>query len=147
MADSSATVRWPSLRARLRKMISGTRREVGTVMLAPHPPAGTLSVRVAYEHAGKRKIASHTAKYTRGLLTGALVRTERAPQSADDVAQVASDLPGVTAVELTADAITAHNTFDQPERVEPAQFDGASLDGDRLKVALPAKSIVVLRLH
>lgn len=48
---------------------------------------------------------------------------------------------------LTAGAITAHNTFDQPEVVKPVAFDGASLAGDTLKVELPARSIVVLRLH
>ncbi|MFD1068359.1 alpha-N-arabinofuranosidase [Luteimonas composti] len=71
------------------------------------------------------------------------------PNRAADVSASLSGVQAgtVTGRVLTADAITAHNTFDQPERVEPAQFDGASLDGDRLKVALPAKSIVVLRLH
>lgn len=48
---------------------------------------------------------------------------------------------------LTADAITAHNTFDRPEVVKPAAFNGASLNGNTLKVELPAKSVVVLRLE
>ena len=33
---------------------------------------------------------------------------------------------------LTADAITAHNTFDRPEVVKPAAFNGASLNGNTL---------------
>jgi alpha-N-arabinofuranosidase len=48
---------------------------------------------------------------------------------------------------LTADAITAHNTFEQPEVVKPAAFNGASLSANTLKVQLPAKSIVVLQLQ
>ena len=48
---------------------------------------------------------------------------------------------------LTADAITAHNTFEQPAQVRPTAFDGASLSGDTLKVELPAKSVVVLQLR
>ncbi len=48
---------------------------------------------------------------------------------------------------LTGDAITAHNTFDRPDRVKPVDFDGASVEGDTLKVALPARSVVVLRLQ
>ena len=48
---------------------------------------------------------------------------------------------------LTGDAITAHNTFDRPDRVKPDDFDGASVEGDTLKVALPARSVVVLRLQ
>ncbi len=48
---------------------------------------------------------------------------------------------------LTADTITAHNTFEQPETVKPVAFNGASLSGNSLKVELPAKSIVVLQLR
>lgn len=48
---------------------------------------------------------------------------------------------------LTADTITAHNTFAQPDRVKPVDFTGARLSGGTLKVELPAKSIVVLQLR
>lgn len=47
---------------------------------------------------------------------------------------------------LTADTITAHNTFDQPEAVQPVPFDQAKFNGDALTVNLPAKSVVVLEL-
>jgi alpha-N-arabinofuranosidase len=48
---------------------------------------------------------------------------------------------------LTAEAINAHNTFDQPEMVKPAAFDGATLDGGILLLDLPAKSVVVLEVQ
>jgi len=48
---------------------------------------------------------------------------------------------------LTADAMNAHNTFEQPNAVAPTAFDGARLDGDRLTITLPPKSIVVLELE
>jgi cytoplasmic iron level regulating protein YaaA (DUF328/UPF0246 family) len=70
------------------------------------PPPGALAVRVAYEQGGKRKIASHTAKYTRGLLTGALVRAPKAPESAEALAELAAELPTVAAVELGESSIT-----------------------------------------
>ncbi len=47
---------------------------------------------------------------------------------------------------LTAPAFTSHNTFESPHVVEPAKFDGATLSGEKLTVALPAKSVVVLEL-
>jgi alpha-N-arabinofuranosidase len=47
---------------------------------------------------------------------------------------------------LAADALDAHNTFDRPDRVEPAAFRGASIDEGRLKVEVPAASVVVLRI-
>jgi alpha-N-arabinofuranosidase len=54
---------------------------------------------------------------------------------------------GVTGRVLTAAAMTAHNTFDQPTAVQPAEFRGARLSGGALTVELPAKSIVVLELR
>jgi alpha-N-arabinofuranosidase len=45
---------------------------------------------------------------------------------------------------LTADAMTAHNTFDNPEAISTAAFDDFKLKGDTLKVTLPSKSVVVL---
>jgi len=47
---------------------------------------------------------------------------------------------------LTADAIDAHNTFDQPEAVCPAPFAGARLRPGGLSIQLPARSVVVLEV-
>ncbi len=48
---------------------------------------------------------------------------------------------------LTADAMTAHNTFDNPHEVEPAAFDAFGLRSDVLTVTLPSKSVVVLEVE
>ena len=48
---------------------------------------------------------------------------------------------------LTADGITAHNTFDAPDAVTPKPFEGATLKGDRLEVSVPGKSVVVLQMR
>ena len=48
---------------------------------------------------------------------------------------------------LTADAMDAHNTFENPEAIHPVVFNGAKLDGNKLSVTLPAKSVVVLTLQ
>jgi alpha-N-arabinofuranosidase len=53
----------------------------------------------------------------------------------------------VTGRVLTAPAMNAHNTFEAPNAVQPAAFDGAAIKGDRLEVKLPAKSVVVLALN
>jgi alpha-L-arabinofuranosidase len=47
---------------------------------------------------------------------------------------------------LTAAQMDAHNTFEAPAAVQPAAFTGASLEGDTLKLKLPAKAVVVLAL-
>jgi alpha-N-arabinofuranosidase len=42
---------------------------------------------------------------------------------------------------------TAHNTFDNPDRVKPAEFNGASIaDDGSLEITLPAASVVALHL-
>jgi len=48
---------------------------------------------------------------------------------------------------LTGPAMDAHNTFDDPDAVKPAPFTGAKMSSKRLIVALPAKSVVLLRLQ
>lgn len=48
---------------------------------------------------------------------------------------------------LTAEAMQAHNTFEQPDAVKPCSFDGAKIEGERLSVNLPSKSVVVLSLR
>jgi alpha-L-arabinofuranosidase len=48
---------------------------------------------------------------------------------------------------LTGPELNAHNTFDHPDAVKPASFDGAKLTGETLTADLPSKSVVVLELH
>jgi alpha-N-arabinofuranosidase len=64
---------------------------------------------------------------------------------------VTCKLAGVTSTSvtgrvLTAPAIDSHNTFDKPDTVKPATFDGAKIAGDTLTVTLPSKSVVMLEL-
>jgi alpha-N-arabinofuranosidase len=47
---------------------------------------------------------------------------------------------------LTAEAISAHNTFDHPEVVKPAKFEGMTLTDNTLLLDIPAKSVVVLEI-
>jgi alpha-N-arabinofuranosidase len=54
---------------------------------------------------------------------------------------------GISGRVLTAAAIQAHNTFESPEAVKPAQFQGSKLTADGLTATLPAKSVVVLELE
>jgi len=47
---------------------------------------------------------------------------------------------------LTAETITAHNTFDQPEGVKPADFTDVKIQDSQLSIQVPARSVVVLEL-
>jgi alpha-N-arabinofuranosidase len=68
-----------------------------------------------------------------------------------NAAEVACKLIGIEAEKvsgrvLTANDMTAHNTFGSPETVKPAAFNDFSLSNDMLTVKLPAKSVVVLEI-
>lgn len=52
----------------------------------------------------------------------------------------------VSGTVLTASALNAHNTFEQPEAVKPGAFNGATLKDGVLQVSLPPKSVVVLEV-
>lgn len=45
---------------------------------------------------------------------------------------------------LTAETMTAHNTFYQPEAIHPVAFDNVTFHDEALTIHLPAKSIVAL---
>jgi alpha-N-arabinofuranosidase len=53
----------------------------------------------------------------------------------------------VTGQALTADAMTAHNTFDKPDQVKPAPFNDFAAQGNTLTVTLPSKSVVMLEIE
>jgi alpha-N-arabinofuranosidase len=47
---------------------------------------------------------------------------------------------------VTAEDMTAHNTFDKPDAVAVENFSGASISGGRLAVTLPPMSVVTVEL-
>jgi alpha-N-arabinofuranosidase len=52
----------------------------------------------------------------------------------------------VTGRILTSTKVQDYNTFENPNKIQPAEFKGAVLKGDDLKVTLPPVSVVVLEL-
>jgi alpha-L-arabinofuranosidase len=54
---------------------------------------------------------------------------------------------GITGRLLTAPAMNTVNTFDRPDAIKPVQFSGAKIQGDRIALSLPSKSIAVLAIQ
>jgi alpha-L-arabinofuranosidase len=48
---------------------------------------------------------------------------------------------------LTAEAVNSHNTFEKPAVVEPKTFTGFKLEGDRVQIAVPARSVLALEIE
>jgi alpha-N-arabinofuranosidase len=67
-------------------------------------------------------------------------------------AEIACELQGakprtVTGRILTAPTMQAHNTFDQPDNIKPADFSDCKLIASGFTVTLPSKSVVALELE
>jgi alpha-N-arabinofuranosidase len=67
-------------------------------------------------------------------------------------AQLAIHIAGLSAAHvsgrlLSAAAMDAHNSFDQPDVVNPVPFTDARFAQGILRLNLPARSVVVLELH
>jgi alpha-N-arabinofuranosidase len=86
------------------------------------------------------------ARDTRGTIHLALVNADphrRATVSVSLAGATASDADGRV---LTAAAMDAHNTFDRPEAVSPAPFEGGH-EGEALRFDLPPKAVAVVALR
>jgi alpha-N-arabinofuranosidase len=99
---------------------------------------------------GPEKIPMLSASATRAA-DGSAVHLSLVNLSPSQPATLSVTLTGLAARSaagriLTASAMNAHNTFDAPSAVQPAEFGGAAFKGDTLEVKLPAKSVVVLTL-
>jgi alpha-N-arabinofuranosidase len=57
-----------------------------------------------------------------------------------------AEATAVTGRVLTAESMNAFNTFESPDTVTPIPFDGATLNGNNLKITLPAMSVTALTL-
>ena len=64
---------------------------------------------------------------------------------------ISMDLNGLQANSVTgrilvSEKLQDHNTFQQPEKIKPAAFNGAKISGGQLSLTLPPGSVVVLEL-
>jgi len=91
-------------------------------------------------------ISASAARAKDGKVYVALVNTN--PREATDVTlDVAGQAAGtVRGQVLTADAMDAHNTFQNPQAIKPAPFS-ASASGGKLTVKVPAKAVMVLAVE
>jgi alpha-L-arabinofuranosidase len=112
---------------------------------ASHVPAVVQGV-PAYRHAGQSipKISATAARGSDGKLYLGLVNTH--PREGELVRVDGSTvITSASGRMLTGASIDAHNTFTEPNRVQPTPIELAGSNG-KLEISLPPRSIVVLRL-
>ena len=94
-----------------------------------------------------KAISASASKDKNGVVHVSLVNID-----ANNEQQVVIDLGNLGAKSvsgriLRSDKIQDHNTFENPEKVKPTAFDGATINGNVLKAKLPPFSVVVLTLQ
>lgn len=92
-------------------------------------------------------VSGSAVKATDGTVHVALSNVDPEQPNTVTIALDGLNAASVTGTILTAPAINSHNTFDNPDVVKPASFTNARIDGGKLVVTLPAKSLVVLKLQ
>jgi alpha-L-arabinofuranosidase len=120
-------------------------------MFNPHHDALLLPIELdegTYTFEGETMPAvSASASQKDGRITITLVNMDHRQARTVQTEVQGARVSGVSGRVLTHNALNAHNTFDRPNEVRPAAFNGARLSGNNLRVELPAKSVVVLELR
>ncbi|KLE35953.1 alpha-N-arabinofuranosidase [Aurantiacibacter luteus] len=93
------------------------------------------------------EVSASSVRGTDGVLRIGLTNVN--PHDAEEVTIELDGATGsaVTGRMVTAAAMDAHNTFDQPNNVTVQTFTGARIDGDTIRLSLPAKSVVMLEVR
>lgn len=116
-----------------------------------HQDAVLLPVKVTSENYEFNKklltaVSASASKNNKGVVHISLVNID-----AHKSKQVNIELNGIAATKvsgriLQSEKLQDHNTFDQPEKINPGAFNNAKMDAKNLVVTLPPFSVVVLEL-
>lgn len=99
---------------------------------------------------GEKKIQAVSASASKnkdGIIHISLVNMD--PHNAQEMK---IDLAGLSATSVTGRILQSgklqdHNSFENPDKIKPAVFNGATINGNNLSVKLPPFSVVVLELE
>ena len=121
-------------------------------MYKVHQDAARLPIEVtcADYTVGRASLPTISASASRGqdgVVHLSLVNIDARQARAVSVTLNGSSVTEISGRILTSGDIHDHNTFENPERVQPVAYDQAQLDGNTLTVPLPPFSVVVLALR
>lgn len=110
----------------------------------------TYSTLANYEHLDQKlpQVSISASKNEEGFIHLSICNLDHASE-----ADIQIELRGlavdfeISGVTLSADHMTSHNTFDQPEQVKPTHFSNFKVDGSMLHIKVGSASITVLSIH
>lgn len=89
---------------------------------------------------------TYTASQKNGQLTISITNYDLTDEKTVDFTAANAYNQIESATILTAEEMDAHNTFENPDVVKEAKFEGATLVDGKLLLELPAKSVVTITL-
>lgn len=98
---------------------------------------------------GKEKlkaVSASASKDKNGLTHISLTNIDASKEQEVSINIEGTNLSNVTGRILASDKLQNYNSFENPDKIKPAAFSGASINGSKLKVKLPPFSVVVLEL-
>ncbi len=101
-----------------------------------------------YEYNGEsiQAITASASKNDEGIIHITISNLDPTTERRIETVLHGADVSTVSGRILTADEMTAHNTFDEPDVVTPASFDGAEIRDGKLLIDLPPMALVVLEI-
>jgi alpha-N-arabinofuranosidase len=101
-----------------------------------------------YEYDGNTlpMISTSASKTSEGTIHVSIVNIDPHNSSDMNLDVRGFDVNTVSGRILTADRISSHNTFENPDQVRPVEFKDISLRKGKIEAGIPAKSIVVLEI-
>jgi alpha-L-arabinofuranosidase len=109
-------------------------------------PVSVTSKDYSFEGKNVKAVSASASKDKTGAVHISLVNIDA--HNSQELTIALGDLSAktVTGRILRSDKLQDHNTFDNPTRVKPQSFSGATLNGKILAVTIPAFSVIVLEL-
>jgi len=101
-----------------------------------------------YEYNGKSltMISTSASKTADGTIHVSIVNIDPHESSDLTIELRGTDADEISGRILTGERINSYNTFEDPERVKPAEFKDVSLKKGKIQTRIPAKSIIVLKI-
>jgi alpha-N-arabinofuranosidase len=110
-------------------------------------PTDLQTPRYTLRNSSVPMVSVSAARTAAGAIVVALVNLDPDKAVPVSVALSGATPRTVKAEILTASALDAHNTFENPDAVHPTRFTGASIKSGKVSLTLPPKSVAVLDLE
>jgi alpha-N-arabinofuranosidase len=91
-------------------------------------------------------VSASASKDANGLVHISLVNIDAIKEQEISIDLRGQSLSSVTGRILNSSKLQDFNSFEAPNKVKPSAFKGASLSSNKIKVKLPAHSVVVLEV-